>query len=104
VTNVPVDADGDALTSLPGLAADTYVVQIKIEPANGYWTADPIGLGTINVAIGSNDTQTNAGGWVPDNGSANGKANFGFSVKAIRAHRRGTRSLSSAAPMALTTS
>src|SRR6185369_10477833 len=70
VGNVPVDANGDAITNLPGLAADTYVVQVKIEAANGYWTADPIGLGTINVAIGSNETQTNGGGWVPDAGSA----------------------------------
>jgi hypothetical protein len=80
VTNVPVDTNGDALTFFPGLAADTYVVQVKIEPTNGYWTGDT-GLGTINVAIGSNDTQTNGGGWVPDSGSANGRANFGFSVK-----------------------
>jgi hypothetical protein len=80
VGNVPVDANGDALTFLPGLAADTYVVQVKIEPVNGYWTGDTA-LGTINVAIGSNDTQTNGGGWVPDAGSGTGKANFGFSVK-----------------------
>ena len=26
-------------------------------------------------------TQTNGGGWVPDAGSANGKGNFGFTVK-----------------------
>ncbi len=89
VTNVPVNASGDALTSLPGLAADTYVVQVKIEPANGYWTADPVGLGTINVAIGSNDTQTNGGGWVPDSGSATGKANFGFSVKGDKGSPKG---------------
>jgi hypothetical protein len=81
VGNVPVDANGDALTFLPNLAADTYVVVVKIEAANGYWTANPVGLGTINVAIGSNDTQTNGGGWVPDTGSATGKANFGFTVR-----------------------
>ena len=89
VGNVPVDANGDALTFLPGLAADTYVVQVKIEPANGFWTGDTA-LGTINVAIGSNDTQTNGGGWVPDAGSANGRANFGFSVKGDKGTPKGS--------------
>ena len=88
VGNVPVDANGDALTFLPGLGADTYVVQVKIEPANGFWTGDTA-LGTLNVAIGSNDTQTNGGGWVPDAGSANGKANFGFSVKSDKGTPKG---------------
>ena len=41
------------LTFLPGLAADTYVVKVKIDANNGYWTANPVGLGTINVAIGT---------------------------------------------------
>lgn len=89
VGNVPVDANGDAVAFLPGLAADTYVVFVKIEASNGYWTADPIGLGTINVAIGTNETQTNGGGWVPDAGSANGKANFGFSVKGANGSPKG---------------
>ena len=64
-------------------------MQVKIEAANGYWTADPIGLGTINVAIGTNETQTNGGGWVPDTGSATGKANFGFSVKGDKGSPKG---------------
>ena len=81
VTGVPVDANGDAITFLSGVAADTYVVKVKIDANNGYWTADPVGLGTINVAIGSNDQRTTGGGWVPDAGSANGKANFGFTVR-----------------------
>src|SRR5215213_9423144 len=89
VTNVPVDANGDAVAFLPGLAADTYVVMVKIEASNGFWTADPIGLGTINVAVGTNETQTNGGGWVPDVGSANGKANFGFSVKGSNGSPKG---------------
>ena len=90
VGNVAVDTNGDALTFLPGLAADTYVVYVKIEAANGYWTANPVGLGTINVAIGSNDTQTNGGGWVPDAGSANGKGNFGFSVRNDKGSPKGS--------------
>jgi hypothetical protein len=81
VTNVPVDANGDALTFISGVAADTYVVIVKIDPANGFWTTDPVGLGTINVAIGSNDQQTSGGGWVADAASVNGKGNFGFSVR-----------------------
>ncbi len=81
VTGVAVDSNGDALTFLPGVAADTYVVQVKIDATNVYWTADPVGLGTINVAIGSNDQQTVGGGWVPDSESVNGKGNFGFTVR-----------------------
>ena len=81
IGGVPVDANGDALTFLPGLTADTYVVKVKIDANNGYWTANPVGLGTINVAIGTNDQQTTGGGWVPDSESANGKANFGFTVR-----------------------
>src|ERR1041384_3822546 len=75
VPGVPVDTNGDALVFLPGVAADTYVVKVKIDATNGYWTANPVGVGTINVAIGSNDQQTTGGGWVPDTGSANGKGN-----------------------------
>src|SRR6185369_9173085 len=74
VTNVPVDSNGDALTFLSGVVADTYVAKVKIDATNGYWTADP-------VAVGTNDQSTNGGGWVPDDGSANGKANFGFTVR-----------------------
>ena len=81
VGNVAVDSNGDALAFLPNLPADAYVVMVKIDPTNGYWTASPVGLGTINVAVGSNDQQTNGGGWVPDGGSANGKGNFGFTVR-----------------------
>jgi Bacterial Ig domain len=81
VTGVPVDSNGDALTFISGVAADTYVVKVKIDATNGYWTANPVGLGTINVAIGSNDQQTAGGGWVPDDASANGHGNFGFTVR-----------------------
>ena len=81
VTNVPVDSNGDAVSFLSGVAADTYVVKVKIVASNGYWTASPVGLGTINVAIGSNDQQTSGGGWIPDPESVNGKGNFGFTVK-----------------------
>jgi Bacterial Ig domain len=89
VTGVPVDSNGDALAFLSNVAADTYVVSVKIEATNGYWTANPIGLGTINVAIGSNDQQTAGGGWVPDTGSGNGKGNFGFTVRSDKGTPRG---------------
>ena len=89
VANVPVDANGDALTFLPGVSADTYVVFVKVESANGYWTANPVGIGTINVAVGSNDQQTNGGGWIPDAGSFNGKGNFGFTVRNDKGTPRG---------------
>ena len=56
-------------------------MKVKIDANNGYWTANPVGLGTINVAIGTDDQQTTGGGWVPDPGSANGKGNFGFTVR-----------------------
>src|SRR5690349_16139558 len=79
VSNVPVDSNGDAVAFLPGLGTDTYVVEVKIEAANGFWTADPVGLGTVNVAVGTNEVQTNGGGWVPDPDGATGKANSGFS-------------------------
>ena len=90
VPNVPVDGNGDALTFLPGVAADTYVVFVKIEATNGYWTASTVGLGTINVAIGSNDQQTAGGGWVADTGSANGRGNFGFTVRNDKGSPRGS--------------
>ena len=81
VTGVPVDSNGDAVAFVSNVAADSYVVKVRIDATNGYWTANPVGLGTINVAIGSNDQATNGGGWVADLGSANSRGNFGFSVR-----------------------
>ena len=89
VTNVPVDSNGDALVLLPGVAADTYVVKVKIDATNGYWTADPVGLGTINVAVGTNDQRAAGGGWIADAGSANGKGNFGFTVRIDKGNPKG---------------
>lgn len=89
ISGVPVDSNGDALTFISGVAADTYVVKVKIDPSNGYWTANPVGLGTVNVAVGSNDQQTTGGGWVPDAGSANGKGNFAFTVRHTKGAPKG---------------
>ena len=89
VAGVPVDSNGDALTFLGGVVADTYVVKVKIDATNGYWTASPVGLGTINVAVGTNDQQTSGGGWIPDPESVNGKGNFGFTVKGANGSPKG---------------
>jgi hypothetical protein len=89
VPGVPVDSNGDAISFLSGVAADTYVVKVKIDASNGYWTANPVGLGTINVAVGTNDQQTSGGGWVPDSQSANGHGNFGFTVKGANGNPKG---------------
>ena len=90
VTNVPVDSNGDAISFLSGVAADTYVVKVKIVASNGYWTADPVGLGTINVAVGTNEQQATGGGWIPDPESVNGKGNFGFTVKGGNGNPKGS--------------
>jgi hypothetical protein len=89
VTNVPVDSNGDALVLLPGVAADTYVVKVKIDTTNGFWTAAPVGLGTINVAVGTDDQRVAGGGWVVDSDSANGKDNFGFTVRIDKKNLKG---------------
>jgi len=90
VSNVSVDANGDALTFLSGVAADTYVVKVKIDATNGYWTANPVGIAAIEVAIGSNDQQTTGGGWIPDSDSVNGHGNFGFNVRSNGANPKGS--------------
>jgi hypothetical protein len=89
VTNVPVDSNGDAFVLLPGVAPDTYVVKVKIDATNGFWTADPVGLGTINVAVGTDDQRVAGGGWVPDADSANGKDSFGFTVRIDKKNLKG---------------
>jgi hypothetical protein len=89
VTGVVVDSNGDAFTFLSGVVADTYVVKVKIDATNGYWTANPVGMGTINVAVGSNDQAAMGGGWVSDGASVNGHGNFGFTVRNDKGNPRG---------------
>jgi hypothetical protein len=89
VTGVVVDSNGDAFTFLSGVGADTYVVKVKIDATNGYWTANPVGIGTINVAVGSNDQAAMGGGWVSDGASINGHGNFGFTVRNDKGNPRG---------------
>ena len=88
VSGVPVDSNGDAFAFLSALAADAYVVKVKIDANNGYWTANPVGMGVVNVAIGSNDQQTTGGGWISD--GANGRGNFGFNVRVDKGSPKGS--------------
>lgn len=83
VGNVPVDAAGNAQI-IVDLSADIWTVKVKIEPANSYWTANPVGIDIIMVAVGSTDRRVTGGGWVPDGDSSNGKGNFGFTVSPQR--------------------
>lgn len=85
-TGVPVDSNGDALVFLSGLPADSYVVQVKVDATNGYWTG-PVGLGVINVVVGSDEQRTTGGGWVAD---TNGPANFGFNVRNDKGNPKGS--------------
>jgi rhamnogalacturonan endolyase len=77
---VSVDANGDALTIVSGIPAETYTINVRVDAANQFWTANPVGLGVLNIAVPTNEQRTGGGGWVPDEQTANGKANFGFSV------------------------
>jgi extracellular elastinolytic metalloproteinase len=85
VGDVAVDANGNA-SAMVDLTADNWTVKVKIEPGNGYWTANPVGMGLITVAVGSTERRVTGGGWVPDDASSTGKGNFGFTV---RPHRNG---------------
>lgn len=79
VADVPVDAAGQAVTVV-NLAVDNWLVKVKVAPANAYWTASPVGTGTITVDLGSTDRRVTGGGWVFNPASATGKSNFGFTV------------------------
>jgi hypothetical protein len=81
VGGVAVDANGDALTTYT-LAADIYNVNVRVDGANGHWVANPVGIGVISVTAAASGQSSGGGGWIPDAGSANGKANFGFNVRA----------------------
>ncbi|HWW74896.1 MAG TPA: HYR domain-containing protein, partial [Pyrinomonadaceae bacterium] len=82
VGGVAVDANGDAAATVQNLPADTYLVDVRVEAGNQFWTANPAGVGVLNVAVPSDEQRSGGGGWVADPSSANGKANFGFNVTA----------------------
>jgi len=76
-----VSATGEATWTLPsGLPANVYSVDVRIDPANVYYTAPPADTAALVVydpAAGF----TTGGGWVPD---GDGRGNFGFSVKYLK--------------------
>ncbi|HLM58455.1 MAG TPA: Ig-like domain-containing protein [Pyrinomonadaceae bacterium] len=82
VSGVAVDANGDAAATVNNLAAEIYTVSVKVDGANQFWTANPVGDGVLAIAVPSDELHSSGGGWVADASSANGRANFGFSVKA----------------------
>jgi len=53
---------------------------VRVEAGNTYWTANPVGMGVLTVAVGSTNQRVTGGGWVADSASVNGKGNFGFTV------------------------
>jgi hypothetical protein len=82
VSGVAVDSNGDTVpATIGGVGEDTYVVKVKVDSSNGFWTANPIGMDIINVTVGTNDQRANGGGWVADLASANGRGNFGYTVR-----------------------
>lgn len=82
VGNVAVDANGDAVATVNGVQAETYIINVKVDAANQFWTANPVGVGVLNIAVPSDELRSGGGGWVADAASANGKTNFGFNVTA----------------------
>jgi autotransporter-associated beta strand protein len=84
ISGVAVDANGDALITVPELAADLYHVNVRLEAANQYWTANPVGIGVLNIVVAGEELRTSGGGWVSDAASTNGKANFGFIVRGAK--------------------
>jgi len=78
---VSVSATGEAIWTLPsGLPANVYSVDVRINPANAYYTAPPADTAAL-VVYDPSAGFTTGGGWVTD-GAA--KGNFGFSVKYLK--------------------
>jgi hypothetical protein len=75
------DASGSAMATA-SVAADNdnqWQVQTTIDPDNAYWSGD-FDVDALQVVTGTTEKRATGGGWVADAQSANGKANFGFSV------------------------
>ena len=76
------DANGNAATvaSVP-TSDDPYTVEVRIDPANAYWTSGT-DVSSVQVIVGSGTGRTAGGGWVADAANdINGKSNFGFTVQ-----------------------
>ncbi|MEW5929274.1 MAG: hypothetical protein AB1941_17605 [Gemmatimonadota bacterium] len=75
------DASGNAMATA-NVAADNdnqWMVQTTVDPDNAFWSGD-FDTDPLSVVLGSTEKRTTGGGWIADARSANGKANFGFSV------------------------
>lgn len=76
-----VSASGEAALTLPtGLPANVYSVDVRMDPANGYYQAPPADTAAL-VVYDPSAGFTVGGGWVMDGGA---KGNFGFSVKYLK--------------------
>ncbi len=77
---VPVSASGEATWAFPtGLPANVYTVDVRMDPANGYYQAEPADTAAL-VVYDPSAGFTTGGGWVMDGGH---KGNFGFGVKYV---------------------
>jgi hypothetical protein len=81
ISGVAVDSNGDALVSVNSLAADLYTVKVRVDGTNQFWTANPVGMGVLNIVVATSEQHSHGGGWVADAATIGGKANFGFNLK-----------------------
>ena len=76
------DANGIAATtaSVPN-SDDPYTVEVRIDPANAYWTSG-VDVAPLQVTVGSGSGRTAGDGCIPDaSNTVNGSSNFGFTVQ-----------------------
>jgi hypothetical protein len=90
VAYATVDANGNAATTASVPASDDpYTVEVRIDPANGYWTSG-FDVASLQVLIGSGSGRTAGGGWIADpTNDVNGKSNFGFTAQNAKTGIRG---------------
>ncbi|MDT5269876.1 MAG: hypothetical protein QOH49_2062 [Acidobacteriota bacterium] len=81
VSGVAVDANGDALMTVEGVPAETYNVRVKVDAANQFWTANPVGQGVLNIAVPSDEWRVSGGGWLPGAAGTNSKDNLELNVR-----------------------
>ncbi|WP_353827798.1 MBG domain-containing protein [Agromyces sp. SYSU T0242] len=80
MTGVAVDSLGHASAQAPGLAPDVYRVVVRVSPTNGYFTG-PITTDQLAVYQPVRGASASGGGWMADPGSADGRGQFGLSVR-----------------------
>ncbi len=81
VVGVTVDAAGNAAATAGGVPAGTYNVKVRVDASNQFWTANPVGVGVLNIAVPADEWRTSGGGWIADAASANGKLDISFNVR-----------------------